>query len=55
MTHTVVRQVRQADHSRTAYATYNDDLTNLTHQVMTFDAGQLATFSILEQVDGELK
>ena len=48
ITHTVVRQVRQADHGRTSDTAYDYDLTNLTHQIVTLKRGQLAALCLLE-------
>ena len=53
VTHTVVRQVRQRDHGRTAYTTHNDNFTDLTHQVMTFNGRELTPLSTLEHSHSE--
>ena len=53
MSHPVVRQVRQADHGRPADAPDNDNVPDLAHDIVTFDAVQPTTGSLPKDVDGE--
>ena len=53
--HPVVRQIAQANQGRATNTTNNDSLANLTHDVMAFDAGQLASRCCFERLDAELE
>ena len=53
--HALVREVGQADQSRTANATDHDDLCDLAHKVMALNGCQLATRCPAEGLHGELE
>ncbi len=53
MTHPIIGQVGQADHGRPAYATDDNDVTDLAHDVVALDAVQTTTDGTLEYVDRE--
>src|SRR5690606_16161890 len=55
MPHPVIRQIGQANQRRTSHTANNDTLTNLTHNVVSFNAGQLTTLGLLKHLHDKLE
>jgi hypothetical protein len=53
VTHTVIREVRQRDHSRATNTTDYDNLTDLAHDIMALKRVKLTTRSILKDGGNE--